>query len=170
MTFGILKAEYGHPQVQGFFDRVPDVFISARRTPGFLASMERDLGLPDGAWGTMVVPKCWGGEPTRRHIATLSLWSDIEAVTAFAYHGTHGAAMKLRDEWVVEHTVPEHVAWWIEDVGQLNWEQAAFRLDQLHEEGPSPSAFSLRGPFDPEGQSYRIDPNIVRERAGKPAS
>jgi hypothetical protein len=164
MTYGTLLEEFGHPTVQGFVDRVPGVYGAADATPGFVDRSKRSLEDYSHSWGEIVTPKCWGGETTPRTAATLSLWDDVESVTAFAYHGPHGEAMKLRNEWFVHPGLPEHVGWWIEVGDAVDWQMAADRMDYLHENGSTPHAFSLRAPFDADGQPYRIDTVRVREK------
>ena len=84
-TFGILREPYGHPQVQGFFDRIDSVFEQAKNSEGFIA-------LDDGSWGDYVWPRFYIKEKHAGAPATLSLWRDIESVCAFAYKNLHGEA------------------------------------------------------------------------------
>ena len=165
MTYGHLKEDFGHPIVQGFVDRVPNVYQNADNSDGFVARSERNLETLDQSWGPIIAPKCWGGEVTRRTASTLSLWADIESVAAFAYHGAHGDAMKLRTEWFEHPGLPEHVAWWLDEDENPNWQMAADAMDRLHELGPTPEAFSLRKAFGPGGEPYRLDTSAVRTKA-----
>ncbi len=72
--------------------------------------------------------------------------------------------MKLRNEWFEHPGLPEHVGWWIEEGGPIDWQMAADRMDHLHENGSTAHAFNLRAPFDAAGQPYRIDTARVREK------
>src|ERR1700734_1797296 len=96
MTYGWLIAPFGDPSVQGFTDRVPTVYQSADNTPGFVGRSIRDMESYSHSWGEVVTPKCWGGEHSPKAAATLSIWDVLESVSAFAFHGSHGEAMKLR--------------------------------------------------------------------------
>lgn len=167
MTYGQLLEEFGHPTVQGFVDRVPGVFKSADSTPGFVGRSERNLENSSQCWGDVVTPKCWGGVTTLKSAATLSLWDDLEAVTAFAYHGAHGEAMKLRNDWFEHPGLPEHVAWWIDEGEPVDWQMAADRMDHLHTHGSTAHAFSLRVPFNPAGEPSRVDAARVRQKAAR---
>lgn len=165
MTFGSLLGPYGDPAVQGFWDRVPSVFDSSDQTEGFVARSRRDPGVENHTWGLRMCPKCWGDKILPKHVVTLSVWEDLESVTAFAYSGAHGEAMKLRREWFEQHEQPEHVAWWVDEGHQPTFQEAADRMDLLHDSGPTASAFSLRKPYDPSGTLYRIDNSAVRRKA-----
>ncbi|MBS1722025.1 MAG: DUF3291 domain-containing protein [Armatimonadetes bacterium] len=167
MTYGHLKADFGHPDVQGFVDRVPSVYGAADAMEGFIGRSERSLENFQHSWGEIVTPKCWGGETTLRSAATLSLWDDIESVAAFAYHGAHGDAMKLRTEWFIHNGLPEHVGWWVEEGDPVNWQMAADRMDHLHDHGSTAHAFNLRSPFDGDGEPYRINTDVVRAKTGR---
>ncbi len=164
MTYGKLVEEFGHPTVQGFVDRVPGVYDAADATPGFVDRSKRSLEDYGHSWGKIVTPRCWGGETNLRSASTLSLWDDVESVAAFAYHGKHGEAMKLRNEWFEHPGLPEHVAWWVGDVEEVDWQAAADRMDHLHEHGSTAHAFTIRSPFDANGNPYKLDTSIVREK------
>lgn len=165
MTYGHLLADRGDPQVQGFVERVPGVYAAAEGSSGFRARSERSDTDPSHSWGPIVAPKCWGGQASSITASTLSLWDDIESVAAFAYHGAHGEAMKLRNEWFVHKGLPEHVGWWVDEGEPIDWQSAADKMDLLHELGSTPEAFSLRKPFDSAGEPYRLDPALVRSKA-----
>lgn len=166
MTYGHLKEEFRHPVVQGFVDRVPGVYDSADNSKGFVPRSERGLSSLGHSWGPIIAPKCWCGEVTRRTASTLSLWDDIESVAAYAYHGAHGEAMKLRTDWFEHPGLPEHVAWWIEEGGAPSWQMAADAMDRLYELGPTPEAFSLHKTFGPDGEPYRLDTSVIKSKIG----
>lgn len=163
-TFGHLKAPFGHPDVQGFIDRVPGVY-GAADDMGLIDRSRRSLEDYSHSWGKIVTPKCWGEPDLPRTAATLSLWEDIESVAAFAYHGLHGEAMTKRTEWFVHRGLPEQTGWWIEEGDIPDWQTAADRMDHLHDHGSSPHAFNLKKPFDAEGNAYRLDTERIRQKA-----
>ena len=166
MTYGQLVQPFGHPEVQGFVDRVPAVYGAADGMSGFISRSERSIEDYSHSWGEIVGPKCWGPADSST-AATLSLWSDIESVAAFAYHGHHGEAMKKRNEWFIHNGLPEHVGWWVLEGEHVDWQMAADRRDHLYDHGSTPHAFSLRAPFDPAGNPYKLDTAKVREKAAK---
>lgn len=157
MTFGMLHEPWGHPRVQGFIDRIPDTFASASTTEGFVARMSE--GLP--GFGL----RYYGPDEAPRAPQTLSLWADLESVYAFAYHGLHAEALRLRREWFVKPEWPTYVAWWVNDDHVPTWQEAYERLESLHDHGPSPFAFTFKTPFGADGQPTMLDRRRVDQKA-----
>ena len=107
MTVGVMREPVGHPQVQGFMDRVANVYQAAYNSDGFHARSIRDLGTWLHSWGEVELPACFLDPPSNDQIAmTLSLWQDLESVAAFAYHGPHGEALTKRREWFEQSKFP----------------------------------------------------------------
>ena len=50
-TFGVLKAPVGDSAVQGFVDRVGDVYAAAEGSAGFFARSIRDVETWTQSWG-----------------------------------------------------------------------------------------------------------------------
>ncbi|MBC8281304.1 MAG: DUF3291 domain-containing protein [Chloroflexi bacterium] len=183
-TYGILEETKGRPHSKGFIDRVPDVFESAERSDGFIdrdrARSREDASL---AWGdpdasprytkeqwlaqtgdSTVSPIILTG-PDSYEAATLSLWDDLESVYAFAYNGRHFEALKKRAEWFVKPEWPTYVAWWVEDGETPTREDAAGRLEHLHDKGSTPHAFDFKTPFDASGTPWKMDRPKIQEHA-----
>ncbi|HMS35259.1 MAG TPA: DUF3291 domain-containing protein [Ignavibacteria bacterium] len=156
-TFGILREKEGHPQVQGFYDRIDSVFKQARSSVGFIA-------LSDPSWGEYVSPRFYDKEKHAVAPATLSLWKDLESVCAFAYRNNHGETFKLRQEWALKPEWPTYVAWWVDDDHIPNRKEACEKLEYLHDNGSGPSAFTFKTPFDQYGQKVELSRQLVEER------
>jgi hypothetical protein len=100
LTVGILHEPIGHARVQGFLDRVANVYGAANGTEGFRARSIRDLATWKHSWGEVVPPDCYPQlADQNRYAMTLSLWDDLESVAAFAYHGPHAEALTHRNDW-----------------------------------------------------------------------
>lgn len=161
-TFAILKQPYGHPDVQEFDDRTPDVFVEAERAPGFidrarevsgreLSNFDRDWG----PWGRFCVPRFYtlGRETgTDQRASTLSIWQDLPSVFRFVYAGLHREALKRRSQWFLEPRWPTYAIWWIGDHEVPQWADACRKLEQLHDDGPSPDVFDFKHGYDQHGQ------------------
>ncbi|MFI6937884.1 DUF3291 domain-containing protein [Streptomyces sp. NPDC050418] len=82
-------------------------------------------------------------------LINLSVWRDVDALTAFMYSGRHRELLKRRREFF--HRLDEVVTalWWVEAGHRPSVEEAGQRLQHLREHGPSPVAFSLRTTFPP---------------------
>src|SRR6187455_1064425 len=93
-TLGVLKEPVGHPEVQGFVDRVEKVYAAAEGSPGFFERSVRNVQTWEHSWGPVIAPRCVPKDlPISQFAMALSLWRDLESVAAFAYRGMHGEAM-----------------------------------------------------------------------------
>lgn len=169
-TFAILKEPYGHPVVQEFDDRTPDVFAEAEQSPGFVAraaeysgselsNFERDWG----EWGQFAVPRFYTFGRTvadDQRASTLSVWEDLASVFAFVYGKLHVEALRKRREWFLQGDWPTYACWWIEDGVVPQWSEATANLERLHDEGPTPEVFDFTRPFDADGRP--VSPSQVR--------
>jgi hypothetical protein len=156
-TFGILREPRGHPQVQGFSDRSPGAVESAKGTDGFIALLgDRPVDFGPRFYD----PAVDGGAPQ-----TLSLWTNLESVFAFAYRGRHAEALRGRKEWFKEPNWPTYAAWWVADDYMPTWYEAAERLEHLHNRGPTPFAFSFKQAFDAAGLPTVVNRASVDEVA-----
>lgn len=164
-TFAILRAPIGDPTVQGFFDRLADTFGAADGYEGFVDRSRRDPVTLRHSWGDPVHPRFFDPAHHAGVVFTLSLWRSLESVSAFAYHGVHGEALRRRLDWFVEPQWPSYVVWWVADAHVPDWHEASLRLEQLHDHGPTPQAFDFRTPFGADLAPTRIDRDAVREIA-----
>src|SRR5689334_13115326 len=115
-TYGVLKQPIGHPEVQGFIDRVESVYGAAEGSLGFFARSERNVQTWEHSWGPVIAPQCTPQGATLNELAmALSLWRDLESVAAFAYRGAHGEALSKRKEWFRSGDWPTYVAWWVNE-------------------------------------------------------
>lgn len=164
-TFAILKQPYGHPEVQEFDDRTPDVFLEAEQSDGMierakeiggasLSNFERDWG----KWGAFCVPRFYQfglATGTDQRASTLSVWRDLPSIFGFAYRGKHLTAFRRRAEWFLAGDWPTYAMWWIDDDHVPQWREACDRLEYLHDHGSSPQAFTFERCFDEHGR--RLD-------------
>jgi hypothetical protein len=165
MTVGILRAPVRDAQVKGFVDRIEGVYDAADSSDGFHARSIRDVGTWLHSWGPVTLPSCFPPPPDESQIAmTLSLWSDLESVAAFAYHGPHGEALGKRRDWFEKSDLPVYVAWWVPAEHQIDWDEGKARLDHLHANGPTAFAFSFAKPFDRDGNPCTLDGKSVKAK------
>lgn len=164
LTFGVLHEPVGHERVQGFMDRAPGVYAVADASSGFQGRSIRNYETWKHSWGEIVVPRCYPQLDHANYAMTLSLWDDLESVAAFAYKGAHAEALEHRKDWFKPLGLPNHVAWWVE-ADQVGWQEAAERMDHLHEHGSTAWAFNFRNPFDADGNACRMDAARVLEKA-----
>lgn len=166
LTVGVLHEPVGSARVQGFVDRIPSVYTAADTSDGFHARSIRDIDTWKHSWGEVVPPSCYQkSHDELRFAMTLSLWKDLESVAAFAYHGPHAEALTKRREWFATSNLPAYVAWWISADQAVGWDQAAERLDHLHDNGSTAFAFNFSHPFDPAGNPRRLDGDDIKRKA-----
>ena len=87
---------------------------------------------------------------TENLAATLSLWTDIEAVLEFAYGRLYRRAIDQGQKWFCTPSYPAYVMWWISDGAVPTWREACQRLEHLHDHGPTSFAFDFQGAFNCE--------------------
>ncbi len=77
-TLGVLKEPVGDPVVQGFVDRIGDVYAAADGSTGFFERSVRDLQTWEHSWGPAIAPTCIPNRLALTQLAmTLSLWRDL---------------------------------------------------------------------------------------------
>jgi len=167
-TFAVLREPYGHPLSDEFAVRVDSVFAQAETSPGFVARAKEvvvDDKLSDfernwGKWGRFAAPRFYSGGTTAytdARASTISVWTSIEAAFAFSYSGLHLEALKARHRWFEKPQWPSYALWWIDQGHIPSWSEAASKIEYLHDNGPSPLAFSFGNSFGVDGAPYTID-------------
>ncbi len=170
-TFGQFVAPYESQQIKGFRDAEPHVLEKIENASGFLGRSGYDDEVDPPVWGEQVFPKYWQDNGDGWAPSTLSLWDSLEAALAACYHGLHGQALKRGREWNVKPDGwPNYVAWWVAGDHRPDWSEAVSRLEHLGDHGPSPTAFTFKTMFGPDGQAARIDTAEVKRLAAENAA
>jgi hypothetical protein len=155
-NFGMFRTPAESPINQGFRDREPVNFEAAARAPGFIARS----GYPDEpgpqSWGEQVYPRFYIDRGDGWAPSTLSLWTDLESLMAFAYSGVHAEALKHASDWFMPKAWPPYVIWWVPAAHRPDWQEAVARFERLHDLGPTPEAFTFKSPFDAQGRPTTI--------------
>ena len=128
-----------HEVNKDFVDAIESVNAVADQAPGFVWRLEDDNG---HAMDFEIF-----NDPDI--LVNLSLWENLEALTAFVYRSPeHKAIMRRRKEWFDRMDL--HLALWWVPVGQTpTLEDAEHRLNLLAERGPTVEAFTFKSPFSP---------------------
>jgi hypothetical protein len=133
-----------HPVNAGFMDALDHVNALAEASPGFVWRM---VGETTSAVDVEVA------EDDPRLAANLTVWTDIEALAAFAYRNLeHRAIMRRRKEWF-EHIDTYMALWWIPAGQTPTLADAMRRLAVLAQHGPTQEAFLFAAPFPPPGEA-----------------
>ena len=167
-TLGVLYEPRSHPRSRGFHERAPLVMQAAMACDGYIEHNAFDYQAMKYSWCEPVRPSFVSPELEGNVAMTLSLWRDLESVYAFSYQTPrHGEALRLRAEWFHKPDHPNYVAWWVADDHRPDFTEAARRIETLHFHGPTAEAFDFKQPFDAEGRPMRMDPELVKAKAGR---
>ncbi len=80
-------------------------------------------------------------------IVNLSVWRDIESLSAFVYRNKiHRTIMRRREEWF-HHMDIYLVLWWVKAGHIPSVEEARDKLDLLQTNGPTADAFTFKSSF-----------------------
>ena len=168
-NFGLHVDDYDSPRVEGFRLREPLNFEAAKRAEGYVGRSGYDGEPGPASWGEKVYPRFLEGSSFTDAPSSLSLWSSLEALMAFSYNGVHADALKHARNWNQRQAWPSLVLWWVREGTQPLWADGAERLEFLHDNGPTPRAFTFKVPFCPDGKAVTIDRDEVRAMAGRNA-
>jgi hypothetical protein len=80
-------------------------------------------------------------------IVNMSVWSDLDALRRYVYRSSHAEILKRRQEWFVQSPQSSLVLWWIPSGHRPTLSEAASRLEQLRQRGPSPAAFTFKNAY-----------------------
>jgi hypothetical protein len=169
-NFGLHVDDYESPRVEGFRLREPLNFEAARRAGGYVGRSGYDGEPGPESWGKKVYPRFIQDSGYEDAPSSLSLWTSLEALMAFTYSGVHADALKHARNWNQRQAWPALVLWWVEAGTQPVWTDGAERLEFLHDNGPTPRAFTFKTPFGPDGNAIVIDRDIVKDIAGRNAA
>ncbi len=139
VNVGRLQAPLDSAQLKDFTEGLEPVNAVADQSDGFVWRLQDESG---DATGFRIL-----GDPEL--LINLSVWRDIDALTAFMYSGRHRELLKRRREFF--HRLEEAVTalWWVPAGHRPTIEEAGERLVRLREQGPTAYAFSLRTTFPP---------------------
>lgn len=140
------------PQLAGFVAELDAVNALADAAPGFVWRMQTEDGDATAVRG-------FGDDQI---IVNMTVWDSPEALGAYVYSGHHREVMVRRREWFVPLREAFQVMWWIADGTIPTVADAEERLEHLRRHGPTPHAFTFRGPFPAPDAA----PDAVPPRAG----
>lgn len=128
-----------------FAARVPSVFETAERAPGFVCRGKSQQTVDASGHlvklGYDAVPVFYP-DPALV-IQTLSVWRDIESVRAYVYSGGHLEALRKRADWMVKTVYPQYVLWRRPGADTPLYAEGVARLEHLHAHGPTANAFTF---------------------------
>jgi hypothetical protein len=152
-TFGLLDPATEPGKLTDFVRRGGEIMTAGDGAGGFLGRAAaagsgpatHTPGEDHGRWGSYALPDLptFAGHDHELHIATLSLWQDLESARSFVYHGLHRDALKLRRDWFLRGSWPGHVLWSVPDGTTPHWSDGVARYQALAHEGESADRFTF---------------------------
>ena len=139
-----LKDRLDSPLLRDFVAALDDVNRAADSADGFVWRLQE--GAEEGAKeraGNAIDFRPFGDE----YIVTLSLWRDVPSLGRYMMSAPHQPIMARRTEWFYPMEGPHLVMWWVPAGHIPTLEEAAVKLQQIAEEGPSDKAFDLSQTF-----------------------
>ena len=124
------------PRTAGFADNLDRINLLADTAPGFIWRL-----VGEGADATDLRPF---DDPDL--LINMSVWDDLESLTAFVYRSDHVTVMRQRRNWF-EPAEIFMTLWWVPAGHLPTPAQGEARLDFLRAHGPTPQAFAFRQPF-----------------------
>jgi hypothetical protein len=155
--FGLLDGSPADDHVREFFIDSLSVWEAAERAPGYLGRSE-----PHGPLAR--VPRVFHDYSTCVVVQGLSLWADLTSAQAFARRVEHRAVVHRCRPHLIRTGWPTHVLWWTREVP--TFDEGAVRLEQLHDRGSSPDAFTLEAPHRHGGSSAVVPQSLRRGHPG----
>ncbi|MFF2199642.1 DUF3291 domain-containing protein [Streptomyces sp. NPDC058145] len=132
-----LKYPLDSPRLKAFVDGLDPVNAVADASDGFVWRLQSDSG---NATDIPFLGDAW-------LIVNMSVWRDIDALTAFMYRGRHRELLARRREWFERPGDAVTALWWVPAGHRPDVAEAEERLLHLRAHGPTPYAFTLRTSF-----------------------
>ncbi len=126
------------PALTEFVAELEQVNALADDAPGFVWRLR-------SADGTASMIRPFGRD---RMILNLSVWTSVEAFAGFVFEGNgRPQVIRRRQNWFRTVRLAEQLLWWTPPGERPTAADAEHRFTHLMENGPSPSAFTLRERF-----------------------
>ena len=139
-----MRAPQDDPLLADFVARLDEINALAEKSPGFVWRYISDSRDPNAREYDDVMV-----------LFNMSVWRDIDALHNFTYRTAHAELFANRKKWfddAMARMQSRNMAlWWI-PVGHIpTVDEARQRLQQLTKDGPTPSAFTFKQRFSPQG-------------------
>ena len=142
INVGRLRAPIDDPLIAEFADGLDRINALADESPGFVWRLQTEEGNATSIQTT----------EDETFIINMSVWHTAEHLFDYVYRTDHVDFLRNRRDWFERMGEVHMCLWWIE-VGEIpTIDEGLERLDHLQREGPTPTAFSFRHQFDPEGR------------------
>jgi hypothetical protein len=139
-----LLAPLDDPQLASFVANLTTVNAVADTADGFVWRLKDEQGD-----ATSIEAFGWDIGEHAGVIVNMSVWVDLEHLSAFIYGELHRAVLRQRRDWFAPVQEQTTTCWWVPAGVQPTTQDAEDRLRHLRAHGPTPWAFTLREHFPP---------------------
>jgi Domain of unknown function (DUF3291) len=140
-----MRAPRENPMMKSFVDQLDYINSVADRAPGFVWRLQDEAG---DATAIRVFED-------ERILFNMSVWESVEALFDYVYKSDHKAPLRDRRNWFEKVEGATVVLWWIPAGTLPTVDEARARFEQLNRDGPTPSAFTFKTLFAPDGSVVR---------------
>jgi hypothetical protein len=142
VNIGRLREPLDHPQLAAFVEALDPVNAAADRAAGFVWRLQTEEGN-----ATNVEAFTWDAGESAGMIINMSVWTDLEHLTAFVLGDLHRAVLRRRREFFQKMAEAYLACWWVPEGHRPSTMEAEERVRYLRAYGPTPFAFTLRHHF-----------------------
>ena len=116
----------------------------AEGSPGFIWRLQTEDGN-----ATAVRAFTWDAGDSVGVIINMSVWADVDHLTAFVVGDAHRAVLRRRREFFERMPEAYLACWWVPAGHVPTTDEAEERVRHLRAHGPTPYAFTLRHHYPP---------------------
>jgi hypothetical protein len=136
-----LRVPIDDPIIDDFRMNLARIDLLAEKSPGYVWRLQDDSGDATGI----------NPFDDELEIINLTVWESIDALADFTYRSGHVEFLRRRRQFFEVPTQPVLCLWWIPEKTVPTVGDAVDRLAHLRAHGPTPSAFTFRQRFGPDG-------------------
>jgi hypothetical protein len=141
LNIGVIKSPMDSPVMAEFAANLERINAMAESAAGFVWRLQTD----DGD-ATAIRPF-----DNDNMLINMSVWQDIESLSAYVYKSAHVEIMRRRREWFERMEQAFLVLWWMPKGHRPSVSEAIEKLELLRAKGPTADAFTFREPFPSPG-------------------
>ncbi|MDP9117649.1 MAG: DUF3291 domain-containing protein [Actinomycetota bacterium] len=144
VNIGRLVAPLDAPELAAFVEALDPINALADQAPGFVWRLQTDQGN-----ATAVQAFEWDAGRSAGIIINMSVWVDVEHLSAFVYSPQHREYLRRRREFFQQMPQAYATCWWVPAGVRPGTDDAEQRILHVRRHGPTPFAFSMGQHFPP---------------------
>lgn len=153
VNIGRLRAPLDSAELRAFVEALDPVNAAADASPGFVWRLKTEDGN-----ATAIRAFTWDVADSAGIIINMSVWTDMEHLTAFVLSDLHRAILRRRREFFQRVSEAYLACWWVPTDDLPTNDEAERRVIHLRAHGPTPFAFTLRHHYPPPGPGAPGEP------------